>query len=153
MRGYFGIMTDCSCAVNGNGEKIHIEEKHCLWQPPTTEEPKPAPLWHLRVQVLKDQEVRGDAPGCIFAFKSMHHLNHAANQLEAVFRDTFDIKKCGVETPDAMGGRVNDGRTENVTIEYQSENAKEGWPDFLARLKLLEDEWDHEGHHELASVL
>jgi hypothetical protein len=66
MRGYFGIMSDCSCAVNGNGEKIHIEKKHCLWQPPKTEEPKSAPLWHMRVQVLKDQEVRGDAPGRIF---------------------------------------------------------------------------------------
>jgi len=51
-----------------------------------------------------------------------------------------------VETPDAMGGRVNDGRSENITIEYDSE-AKEtlAWKDFLARLSGLEDEWDHEG--------
>jgi hypothetical protein len=77
-------------------------------------------------------------------FKSMHHLTHAANQLEAAFRDTFDIRKCGCDTPDAMGGRVNDGRCENITIEYESETAKEGWKQFLGRLKALEDEWEHE---------
>lgn len=65
MRGYFGIMSDpdCSCKVNGNGEKVHVPTEHCLWQPKKTETSKGAPLWHLRVQVLKDQEVRGDAPG------------------------------------------------------------------------------------------
>lgn len=83
----------------------------------------------------------------------MHHLTHAANQLEAAFRDSFDIKKCGVETPNAMGDRVNDGRTENVTIEYESDTAKEGWLPFLARLKKLEDEWDFEGHGEETSLL
>ncbi len=83
----------------------------------------------------------------------MHHLTHAANQLEAAFRDSFEIKKCCVETPDAMGGRVNDGRSENVTIDFDSETASESWEQFLARLKTLEDEWEHEGHQEKASVL
>lgn len=73
----------------------------------------------------------------------MHHLTHAANQLDAAF-GTFDIKKCGVETPDAMGGRVNDGRSENITIEFESDSSPESWKDFLARLKTLEDEWEHE---------
>lgn len=83
----------------------------------------------------------------------MHHLTHAANQLEAAFRDSFEIKKCGVETPDAMGGRVNDGRCENVTIDFNSDTSTESWKDFLARLTVLEDEWDHEGHQEPTSVL
>lgn len=83
----------------------------------------------------------------------MHHLTHAANQLEAAFRDSFEMKKCGIETPDAMGGRVNDGRSENVTIDFNSDEATESWSNFLARLKTLEDEWDHEGHKEPASVL
>jgi hypothetical protein len=63
------------------------------------------------------------------------------------------MRKCGVETPDAMGGRVNDGRCANVTIEYESETAKGGWKEFLAKLNALEDEWDHEGHQDTSSVL
>jgi len=45
-----------------------------------------------------------------------------------------------------MGGRVNDGRSENITIEYDS-GAKDtlAWKDFLGTLTTLEDEWDHEG--------
>jgi hypothetical protein len=63
MRGYFGIMAENSCEVNGNGEKVNIENaaKHLLWQP-RSDTPKQEPLWHLRVSVLKDQEGRGDAP-------------------------------------------------------------------------------------------
>lgn len=83
----------------------------------------------------------------------MHHLTHAANQLETAFRDSFTINKCGVSTPDAMGGRVNDGRSENVTIEFDSDTSSEGWSAFLARLTALEDEWDHEAEHDLSSVL
>jgi hypothetical protein len=44
-----------------------------------------------------------------------------------------------------MGGRVNDGRSENITIEYETDGKRTiGWQDFLAKLKALEDEWDHE---------
>ena len=62
MRGYFGIMTDNACQINGNGEKIRFESpaKH-LWQP-RPETPVKEPLWHLRVSVLKDQEGRADVP-------------------------------------------------------------------------------------------
>jgi len=155
MKGYFGIMSDNSCELNGNGERIKIENaaKHMLWTPRNEDTPKQEPLWHLRVSVLKDQEGRGDAPSRRFAFKSMHHLTHAANQLESAFSDTFELRKCGVETPDAQGGRVNDGRSENITIEFDSDTAKEGWPQFLERLRALEDEWEREGQHEGLSVL
>lgn len=63
MRGYFGIMAENSCEVNGNGERVKIENaaKHLLWQP-RSDSPKQEPMWHLRVSVLKDQEGRGDAP-------------------------------------------------------------------------------------------
>lgn len=132
-----------SIAINGNGEKVCLDNKHHLWEPKSGLETG-EPLWHLRVSVLKDQEGQGDCPSRYFTFKSMHHLTHAANQLEAAFRATFDIRKCGCETPDAMGGRVNDGRCENITIEYETETAKEGWKQFLGRLKGLEDEWEHE---------
>jgi hypothetical protein len=47
---------------------------------------------------------------------------------------------------DAMGGRMNDGRTENITIEFDSDvGGNGGWKAFLGRLKKLEDGWDHEG--------
>ena len=83
----------------------------------------------------------------------MHHLTHAANQLESAFSATFELRECGVETPDAQGGRVNDGRSENITIEFDTETAKEGWSEFLKRLSDLEDEWQREGEHEGLSVL
>jgi len=85
------------------------------------------------------------------AFKSLHHLTHAANELEAAFGTEFNVefKKCGIETPDAMGGRVNDGRTENITVEFDSESAKVNWAQFLGRLRGLEDGWEHEGERTL----
>jgi hypothetical protein len=55
------------------------------------------------------------------------------------------MKKCGLEIGDAMGGRVNDGRTENITIEFNSDIGGDGgWKNFVGTLKKLEDEWDHE---------
>jgi hypothetical protein len=155
MRGYFGIMAENSCELNGNGEKVKIENpaEHMLWQPRNDGALKQEPLWHLRVSVLKDQEGQGDAPSRRFAFKSMHHLTHAVNQLESAFSDTFELRKCGVETPDAQGGRVNDGGTVNITIEFDTETAKQGWSKFLKTLGDLEDEWQREAEHEGLSVL
>jgi hypothetical protein len=148
-------MAENSCELNGNGEKVKLENaaKHLLWQPRNDGTPKQEPLWHLQVSVLKDQEGRGDAPSRRFAFKSMHHLTHAANQLESAFSDTFELRKCGVETPDAQGGRVNDGRSENITIEFDTKTAKNGWSEFLTSLRDLEDEWEREAQHEGLSVL
>jgi hypothetical protein len=107
----------------------------------------------LSEQTIRESTSRYSAVGTwsadwayVQAFKSLHHLTHAANQLETAFSKTFEIKKCGLEMGDAMGGRLNDGRTENITIEYDSEIAGTGgWKAFTAELKKLEDEWDHEG--------
>jgi len=140
--------------LNGNGQKVYFESsKHMLWQPKNTGLKVEEPLWHLRVSVLKDREGRGDCPSRRFAFKSLHHLTHAANQLEAAFGQTFDIRKCGVEVPDAMGGRINDGRSECVTIEFESDTAISTWEDFLGKLKALEDEWEREAEYDNLSVL
>lgn len=80
------------------------------------------------------------------AFRSLHHLTHATNQLDAAFGKTFEMKKCGLEMGDAMGGRLNDGRTENITIEYNSDiGGHGGWKTFVEQLTKLEDDWDHEG--------
>ena len=83
----------------------------------------------------------------------MHHLTHAANQLESAFSQTFELRKCGVEMPDAQGGRVNDGRSENITIEFDSDTSKGGWTEFLKTLRALEDEWEREGEHDGLSLL
>lgn len=153
MRGYSNIMSsndNISISLNGNGEKVITpqELKHTLWQPKATGGVK-EPLWHLRVSVLKDSEGRGDCPSRTFAFQSLHHLTHAVNQLDAAFGSAFDVKKCGIDTPDAMGGRVNDGRSENITIEFDSDASTEGWPAFMVKLKALEDEWVHESETAL----
>lgn len=135
-------------SLNGNGQPVSIPHtpKHTLWTPPASGTATPEPLWHLRVCVLKDAEGMGDCPNRRFDFKSRHHLTHASNQLEEAFGNKFEFKKCGLEMGDAMGGRVNDGRTENITIEYNSDiGGNGGWKAFLAKLKQLEDEWDHEG--------
>jgi len=134
--------------LNGNGEKVALNNtQHTLWQPkPHTGSEISEPLWYLRVSILKDHDGRGDCPSRRFAFKSLHHLTHAANQLEGMFGSTLDIRKCGIEAPDAMGGRVNDGRSEHITIEYDSDAAGAvGWQDFMSRLTGLEAEWEHEG--------
>jgi hypothetical protein len=57
-------MAENSCELNGNGEKVKLENaaKYLLWQPRNDGIPKQEPLWHLQVSVLKDQEGRGDAP-------------------------------------------------------------------------------------------
>jgi len=149
MRGYFAIMNSTEPELHGNGEKVApMAFKHTLWQPRRQEGAK-EPLWHLIVHVLKDQEGRGDCPSKIFTFKSLHHLTHAENRLEAEFGSVSDVKKCGIEIPNAMGDRVNDGRCENITIEYDSESSLEGWKSFLGRLKSLEDEWEHESETSL----
>jgi hypothetical protein len=72
-------------------------------------------------------------------------VTHAGNQLEEAFGKIFEIKKGGLDTPDYMGGRVNDGRTECITIEYDSDAAGPGgWKSFKEKLALLEDEWKRE---------
>ena len=142
--------------------------KPTLWQPkPTNGEVISEPVYHLRVYVLKDGEGTGDCPNrrfvslvsaCLWlgehcpnliwmqSFKSLHHLTHATNRLEEAFGKSFEMNTCGLDKGDAMGGRLNDGRTENITIEYNSNvGANGGWKAFVDNLKKLEDEWDYEG--------
>jgi len=69
-------------------------------------------------------------------------LTRAANQLEATFENVVVIGKCGINFPDAMGGRVNDGRCEHITIEYDSDAPNAiGWKEFLQKLGELERQW------------
>jgi hypothetical protein len=68
MRGYFGIMSSTdnnSVDLNGNGEKVCLENHHHLWEPKSGVQTL-EPLWHLRLSVLKDQEGQGDCPSRYF---------------------------------------------------------------------------------------
>jgi hypothetical protein len=76
----------------------------------------------------------------------LHHLTHAANQLDEAFGKTSEITRCGAETTDAIDGMVNGGLTEYITIDYNSEiGGWSGWKDFIEKLRVLEDEWELEG--------
>ncbi|QSZ31505.1 hypothetical protein DSL72_001072 [Monilinia vaccinii-corymbosi] len=145
MRGYSDIMNtsdDPSVNLHGNGQKVALPHEevgaHTLWKPIS---PPSTPIWHLRVTVLKNGDARGDCPNRIFSFKTLEDVTRAISQIETAFGNTFELRKCGIDSPDAMGGRVNDGRSENITIEFDSNVAKESWTEFLARLRALEDEW------------
>ncbi|PQE08375.1 hypothetical protein CJF32_00002550 [Rutstroemia sp. NJR-2017a WRK4] len=124
LRGYSDIMhsDENMVVLDGSGQKVDLPHAnpHHLWEQQNQLGTK-TPVWHLRVTVLKDQEARGDCPPHIFAFPSLEQLTRAVNQIEAAFGETFDLKKCGIETPDAMGGRVNDGRMSNVVAGRQIE--------------------------------
>ncbi|KAF5874050.1 uncharacterized protein Bfra_004056 [Botrytis fragariae] len=144
MRGYSDIMNASDKELHGNGQKVDFPHEnmgaHTLWKQNSE---GTTPIWHLRVTVLKNSDARGDCPNRIFAFKTLEEVTRAINQVEAAFGNTFELKKCGIDSPDAMGGRVNDGRSENITIEFDSNATRESWAEFLARLKELEDEWSH----------
>ncbi|KAB8301671.1 hypothetical protein EYC80_003506 [Monilinia laxa] len=133
-----------SVELHGNGQRVTLPHEdvgaHTLWKQNSTTRP---PIWHVRVTVLKDGDIRGDCPNRIFSFKTLEDATRAINQVEAAFGETFELKKCGIDSPDAMGGRVNDGRSENITIQFDSNVAKEPWNEFLVRLRELEDNWLH----------
>ncbi|KAF7879892.1 uncharacterized protein EAF02_007529 [Botrytis sinoallii] len=144
MRGYSDIMNASDKELHGNGQRVDLPHEnmgaHTLWKQNSE---RTTPIWHLRVTVLKNGDARGDCPNRVFAFKTLEDVTRAINQVEAAFGNTFELKKCGIDSPDAMGGRVNDGRSENITIEFDSNVTRESWAEFLARLKGLEDEWSH----------
>ncbi|KAA8572213.1 hypothetical protein MFRU_060g00110 [Monilinia fructicola] len=147
MRGYSDIMNTSdnpSVELHGNGQRVTLPHEevgaHTLWKQNSSTR---TPIWHLRVTVLKDGDIRGDCPNRIFSFKTLEDVTRAINQIEAAFGNTFELKKCGIDSPDAMGGRVNDGRSENITIQFDSDVAKEPWNEFLVRLRGLEDNWLH----------
>jgi hypothetical protein len=58
--------------LHDNGSEVLFEKSdsntkvHTLWQPKPNGELRAEPLWHLRVNVLKDGDVRGDCPSRSF---------------------------------------------------------------------------------------
>ncbi|KAG9246733.1 hypothetical protein BJ878DRAFT_495831 [Calycina marina] len=146
MRGYTDIMA-CAEVLNGNGTKVTTEEGiHALWQPKS---PSDEPHWYLRISVMNDHEIRGDCPNRLFLFKSQKSLTRAAEKIDTMFGDAVTIRKCGINFPNAMGGRVNDGRCEHITIDYDSNSpGAVGWQNFLSQLTELEAGWERDANSQ-----
>lgn len=70
MRGYSDIMNTSdnpSVELHGNGQRVTLPHEevgaHTLWKQNSSTR---TPIWHLRVTVLKDGDIRGDCPNRIF---------------------------------------------------------------------------------------
>ncbi|MCJ1225533.1 hypothetical protein MMC12_002182 [Toensbergia leucococca] len=128
-------------------------QPHTLWQkPPGMFGDIPEPLYRLRLSVLNDNEGYGDCPSRMFVFKNLDNLTTATNKIDDVFGGGFSeykISKSGVEAPANEGGRLGCGRTENVTIAYDSVTADESWKEFLKRLDKVKHGWTTEVQWEM----
>ncbi len=55
-------------------------------------------------------------------------------------------------TDEAVLGALEDGRTESVVLNFDSQEADETWKEFLEQLKKLEERWTvHKVDEDLAS--
>jgi hypothetical protein len=55
---------------------------------------------------------------------------------------SYEIRKSGVLEEGARG--TEDGRTEDLTLDYDSETADETWGEFLKRLQSVGKDWQTE---------
>lgn len=86
-------------------------------------------------------------PGCYVdyflpygqAFKLRNDFFDAADKLMAALEKNFEIRKCGTDTPCALSGRVNDGRTENIHIEFGTSSTTIGWKEFPLKPNAFEN--------------
>jgi len=116
---------------------------HHLWEPAAADN-REEPLYRLRVSVLKDKEAQGDCPSRVFTFKTLTHVIHASDQITETFGKSFSgytVKNLGMDIPEAGEQNVEDGRTQALTIEFDSVGANETWKEFLARLVAAERRW------------
>lgn len=83
------------------------------------------------------------------AFPSVQSLGRASAKINDVLGgafSTYSIEKRGIDaigevTGDGEMENVEDGRTENVMIKFDSQTADETWKEFLTRLHNLESGW------------
>ena len=55
-------------------------------------------------------------------------------------------------TDEAVLGAVEDGTTESVVLNFDTQEADESWKEFLGQLKKLEERWTvHKADEDLAS--
>jgi len=105
----------------------------------------PDTLYRLRLSVLKDHEGHINCPSQMFTFKSFKALQEASSSITNAFGSGFsvyDIKRVGVLEEGTRG--TEDGRTEDLTLEYDSEIADETWEEFLKRAKGVGKGWQTE---------
>ena len=63
----------------------------------------------------------------------------------------FEDNERASTTDEAVLGAVEDGRTESVVLNFDTQEADETWKEFLGQLKKLEDRWTvHKTDEDLA---
>ena len=86
-------------------------------------------------------------------FPSVHTLTHATENLKSTFGGAFSTIKFEYRGVDDSGNQpsadgqteaVEDGRTGNLVMKFDSQMADESWKEFLGRLEKLEDGWTAE---------
>ncbi|MCJ1412346.1 hypothetical protein MMC19_006440 [Ptychographa xylographoides] len=121
-----------------------------LWQEPTDQFGKiPEPLYRLRISILHNKQGHHDTPERIFVFPNQKCLSAASAKLSDVFGgafSTYSIEKRpigarGELTGDGEMENVEDGRTENVLMGFDSQTADESWKEFVGRLRAMEAGW------------
>jgi len=114
-------------------------------QKPTSEFDRfPEAHYHLRLAVLQDDEGHSDYPIHMFTFRTLATLSTAARKIEDMFGGPFSqysLKKDGIGALDIEGGGLEDGRTESIVIQYDSQTADESWSQFIGRLHNAEVGW------------
>jgi hypothetical protein len=70
-------------------------------------------------------------------------VSSASTTFEGAFSEYTVAKEGVLEGPESQG--VEDGRTEDFLIRFDSETADEGWVSFLARMDNLTKGWSEEG--------
>ena len=121
-------------------------------------------LYRLRLSVLKDNAGQADCPSQMFVsdllsfththrtdceesktFQSLTTLQAATSSITGKFGSglsSYNIQKSGVLEKGAAG--TEDGRTEDLTLGYDSETADESWTEFLERLRGVGKSWQTE---------
>lgn len=56
----------------------------------------------------------------------------------------YKIVKEGVLGDENLGGGIEDGRTEDVEIKFDSQTADESWHEFLGRMDIVKGDWEVE---------
>jgi hypothetical protein len=119
----------------------------------------PDTVYRLRFSVLKDGHVQLNCPSQMFVsfilpsstkltndfvvqtFDSLVTLDTATKTILHLFGSglsAYEMEKSGV-LEEAQG--TEDGRTEDLTVQYDSVNADESWDEFLRRVKDVGKQW------------
>lgn len=110
------------------------------------------PLYGLRLSVLKNGQGDRSCPMRFFVYDTLSSLREAVAAIKDTFGGAFPVctiqmggrleDDAGARTTDeAVLGAVEDGRTESVVLNFDTQEADESWKEFLGQLKKLEESW------------